>query len=77
MLDSLKKAMLARFVPQRTLIGVGIGLVLLTGALEKILASDACTAAVVSSAICGFAAKALSLISPWLVIVGVTDRNRK
>ena len=77
MLDSLKQALLARFIPQRTLWGVGVGLLLITGALEKILASDVCTAAVATAAVCGIASKALSLISPWLMIVGVTDRARK
>lgn len=76
-MDAIKRALLARFIPQRTLFGIGIGLVLLTGALEKVLASDVCTNVMAAAAICGFAGKALSLISPWLVIIGVADRERK
>ena len=76
-MNGMKKFLLARFIPQRTLWGIGIGLLLVTGALEGVLASDVCSGEAVTSAVCGIAGKGLSLLGPWLFIVGVADQNRR
>lgn len=74
-MNKIKRLLLARFIPHRT--AIGLGLLLVTGAAQTILGSDLCTAAAGPGALCAGANKVLSVLAPWLVIMGVSDRDRK
>jgi predicted tellurium resistance membrane protein TerC len=76
MLDTIKRMFLARFIPQRTLIGLTVILLSLSGALTAILGSDLCMAADATAAVCGVAKKVLPLVGQFLFIIGVADQKR-
>ncbi len=74
-MEALKRMLLARFIPHRT--AVGLGLLVITEAAKVVLGSELCTAAAGPGAICEVANQVLSAVAPWLVIMGVADQKRK
>ena len=76
MIDKLKKALLARFIPQRTFIGLTVILLSVSGALTAILGSDLCMTTDTAATICGVAKKVLPLVGQFLFIIGVADQKR-
>ena len=69
-MEWLKKVLFARFVPHRTLIG--LGLFVLDGILGVVGADQVCNAA---PAVCEFVHQARQILTPWLVIAGIRDRK--
>lgn len=74
MLSKLKMALLARFIPHRTV--VGLVLLVATTAAQTIAGSGLCTAAAGPADICGIADKLIATVAPWLTIMGVADQKR-
>lgn len=77
MSDKIKRFLLMRFVPQRTMIGLGLMLASVTGILKAILGSQMCAEPGATGAVCTLAQQTLDALAPWLVIIGVTDRKRE
>ena len=73
--DRVKMFLLMRFIPQRTLLGLGLTGASAVGLINQILGSPLCTGES-PSAVCALLTKALAVIGPWLVYIGVTDRKR-
>ncbi len=74
-MNKLKMMLLARFIPHRT--AIGLGLLVVTEGARIVLGSDLCTAATGPNPICDGAAKVLATVGPWLLIMGVADQKRK
>lgn len=66
------KVLFARFVPHRT--AIGLGLAVLAQVLGALNAGAVCDA---SPAVCDFLGKAQDVLTPWLVIAGIRDKDRK
>ena len=73
-MSKFKMMLLARFIPERTY--VGLGLLVAMGAAEIITGSGICAATAGPAAICGVADKVIATIGPWLTIMGVADQKR-
>lgn len=73
-MDKLKELMLARFIPQRT--AIGLVLMALTQGAQVVLGSDLCTAAAGTNALCTGATHIVNVLAPWLLIMGVADQKR-
>ena len=69
-----KELLLARFVPHRTYIG--LGLLAASAAAEAILGSGLCAAAAGPGTVCGIADVVINAVAPWLAIMGVADQKR-
>ena len=76
-MDAIKKFLLLRFIPQRTIFGIGAALLAVLGAFNAIAGSDFCSAEGAVPAVCGFVAKAIPKVSEFLILIGVLDRDRK
>src|SRR5262245_54484413 len=77
MSDKIKRFLLMRFIPQRTMIGLGLLLASVTGVLKAILGSAMCQDPGTTATVCHLAQQTLDAVAPWLVIIGVTDRKRE
>lgn len=73
-MNKLKELLLGRFIPNRT--AIGLGLLVITQGAQTVLGSDLCTAAAGENAICAGANHIISVIAPWLLIMGVADQKR-
>ena len=70
--EKLLKLVFARFLPHRT--AIGVGLFVLAQVFGALNVPELCG---IAPAVCAFAAKAQSILTPWLVIAGIRDQARK